>query len=260
MKLAESNTEDDIKKTTHEAFELYKHDNFEVTKAINKLATLKGIGPATASLLLSIHDAAKVVFFGDEVFQWICCDGKKSAIKYNMKEYENLISESRKLIARLGIDARDVEKVGFVLMREAAGLTTNTNGPDPMAKKVDSKETETTVENQEAEDTGAKPVKRRKRGSQPVEKKEPTEMTVERKAQLVAVAAKGRAARIARREAREVKGQKFRERVDAARERKKNEPSSSTSRPTVEAGTKRKSEVTTRSSASSAKRARRSAA
>lgn len=257
IKLAESNMEDEIKTTTLAAFETYKQDKFEVTKAINKLTTLKGIGPATASLLLSVHDAAGVVFFGDEVFQWICSDGKKATIKYNMKEYEDLVSKSRKLIKRLGVDARDVEKVGFVLMKEAIGLTTKENGSTAVEKKVNGKEPETAVEDEKEADSEDKPAKRRKRGSKPVEKKEPTDMTAERKAQLVAVAAKGRAARIARKEARAAKGQKFRERVDAAREKKKE---SSPSMPTINAGAKRKSDVTMRATAASAKRARRSEA
>lgn len=255
LKLAESNTEDEIKTVTQAAFETYKQDKFEVTKAINKLTTLKGIGPATASLLLSVHDAAGVVFFGDEVFQWICCDGKKAAIKYNMKEYADLVSKSRKLITRLGVDARDVEKVGFVLMKEAGGATTTENGAMVGEKEGNHKEPETAAEDEKQEDPENKPVMI-KRGSKPVERREPTEMTAERKAQLVAVAAKGRAARIARKEARLAKGQKFRERVDAARERMMEEPTPNT--PATKAGAKRKSDVTTRGSAASAKRARRS--
>ena len=254
MKLSESNTEDDIKKATQEAFEIYKKAKFEVTKAINKLTTLRGIGPATASLLLSVHDAARVVFFGDEVFQWICCDGKKATIKYNIKEYEDLINKTRKLVERIGVDARDVEKVGFVLMKEAGGSTVEKNSITPAAK-VNGKSSEK-AEVGEKEEAEENPTKGRKRGSKPVEKKEPTEMTAERKAQLVAVAAKGRAARVAKKEARIAKGQKFRERVNAAKEKKKDEPSTHT----VKAGMKRKSDVTTRGTAASTKRARQSMA
>ena len=256
MKLAESNMEDEIKTATQAAFETYKQDKFEVTNAINKLTTLKGIGPATASLLLSVHDAAWVVFFGDEVFQWICSDGKKATIKYNMKEYGDLISKSRNLIKRLGVDARDVEKVGFVLMKEAGGSTAKENGIAAREIKVNDKEPKAVVEDGKEADSEDKPAKRRKRGPKPVEKKEPTDMTPERKAQLVAVAAKGRAARIARKEARVAKGKKFRERVDAAKEKNKDDPNPST--PNVKVGTQRKSDVTTRGSAASAKRARRS--
>jgi hypothetical protein len=81
-------------------------------------------------------------------------------------------------------------------------------------------------------------------------------MTAERKSQLVEVAAKGRAARVAKKLAKEAKGAKFRERVDAARAKKKDEPS--TPQPATKAGMKRKSEVTTRGAIASAKRSRRS--
>jgi len=236
LKLAESNSEDDIKKVTLEAFETYKNGGFNVTKAINKLTTLRGIGPATASLLLSVHDAAKVVFFGDEVFQWICHDGKKVPIKYNLKEYEELVSSSRKIIDRLAVDARNVEKVGFVLVREAPASEREV--------KEDGTTTKTPTE------------KKARRKPEPAPPKEPTEMTAERKSQLVKVAAKGRAARVAKKLARLTKGAKFRERVDAARARRKDEPESSTPAPKM--GTKRKSEVTTRGLAASTKRSKRS--
>lgn len=87
-------------------------------------------------------------------------------------------------------------------------------------------------------------------------------MTEERKAQLQEIAEKARAARVAKRAAREAareaKGAKFRERIDAARERRRDGGESSMPMAKAEAAVKRKSEVTTRGVASAAKRSRRS--
>jgi hypothetical protein len=89
-------------------------------------------------------------------------------------------------------------------------------------------------------------------------------MTLERKAQLQEIAEKARAARVAKREAKEAsklaKGTKFRERVDAARERRKLEAGAEdaeTAAKDTGAKRKRESEVLTRGSAA-AKRAKRS--
>jgi hypothetical protein len=199
--------------------------------------TLKGIGPATASLLLSVHDSARVPFFSDELYQWIVHDGKKVTIKYNMKEYEELVAGIEKLIDRLGVDARDAEKVAFVLVKEAGDKTpvVEMNSIGATAKVPKEK-------------------KSRNRKAEPKLPREPTDMTEERKSQLQEIAEKARAARVAKTLAKAAKGAKFRERVDAARERRKDEPR----KPPAKVGVKRKSEVTTRGLASAAKRARRS--
>jgi len=217
-----------------------------------KLTTLRGIGPATASLLLSVHDAARVPFFSDELYQWLCHDGAKVTIKYSMKEYEALVAECRKLIDRMDVDARDIEKVAFVLIKEAGSNRTPaaaTNGTSTSTSTTSTTSTTTTK--------ASVPKEKKPRSSEPKPPREPTDMTEERKAQLQEIAEKARAARVAKREAKEAvklaKGTKFRERIDAAREKKKEEPETP-----VKAGVKRKSEVTTRGLASAAKRARRS--
>jgi transposase len=105
--------------------------------------------------------------------------------------------------------------------------------------------------------TPNKEKKSRNRKAPPKPPREPTDMTEERKAQLQEIAEKARAARAAKRlakeAARETKGAKFRERIDAAREKRRDEPST----PVAKAGVKRKSEVVTSGIASAAKRSRR---
>ena len=93
-------------------------DKSDSAGALNILTQLKGIGPATASLLLAVHDPDKVVFFADEAFYWLCCNGSKAPIKYNPKEYKELNERATALAGRLHVRAVDIERVAFVLMRE----------------------------------------------------------------------------------------------------------------------------------------------
>jgi len=127
MNLVSSNPPSTVKKTVQEAITLYREedDKKSPTKppgammtAIATLSKLKGIGPATASLLLAVHDPEDVIFFADEAFYWLCCGGAKSPIKYNNKEYADLNSKARALSKRLGVKAVDIERVAFVLMRQ----------------------------------------------------------------------------------------------------------------------------------------------
>lgn len=128
--LVASNGEEDIERTTREAFKIYASNPNDYAVSINKLATLKGIGPATASLLLSVYDPENVPFFSDELFRWICWDEKSGwgrKIKYDVKEYKELFEGVETVRERLkresgekeGFRAVDLEKGAFVLGREA---------------------------------------------------------------------------------------------------------------------------------------------
>ncbi len=89
-----------------------------IAAALATLTKLRGIGPATASLLLTVHDPERVIFFSDEAFYWLCCGGKDSTIKYNNKEYVLLREKATELVERLDVPATDVEKVAYVLMKQ----------------------------------------------------------------------------------------------------------------------------------------------
>ncbi|KAK4242649.1 hypothetical protein C8A03DRAFT_39990 [Achaetomium macrosporum] len=128
MKLVSSNDPVGVKDTIQKAVKHYR-DTSDVTGALDILTQLKGIGPATASLLLSVHDAANVLFFSDEAFYWLCCDGSKAPIKYTQKEYAELNARAKALTKRLGVKAVDVERVAFVLMRQPAANTPPTGSP-----------------------------------------------------------------------------------------------------------------------------------
>lgn len=186
MGLVMKNSDEDVEKITEDAFAAY--DKFaNVETALTKLTKLKGVGPATASLILATHDATRIVFFGDEVYVWLSGTAKKD-IKYNAKEYLDLVSKSKDLMEKLDVDARDVEKVGFVLVHEDSGSSTKTK------------------------ETPAKP------------EKSAAEVAA-RKLQLQEMAAKGRAEKVAKQASKQAtkdaKGAAFRARIDAAREKAK---------------------------------------
>lgn len=119
MKLVSSNEPGFAKDTIQKAVKHYR-DKPDVSGALNILTQLKGIGPATASLLLAVHDADNVIFFADEAFYWLCCRGSKAPIKYNLKEYAELNERAHALASRLGVKAVDVERVAFVLVRQTS--------------------------------------------------------------------------------------------------------------------------------------------
>ncbi|KAG7132344.1 hypothetical protein HYQ45_009215 [Verticillium longisporum] len=129
MKLVTSNDSSAVSQTIQDGISTFEKTS-DVAKALATLAKLKGIGPATASLLLAVHRPDDVPFFSDEAYYWLCNGGKRESLKYNMKEYDELILEARALMKRLEVSAMDVEKVSYVVMRRGdAGvkpLTANT--------------------------------------------------------------------------------------------------------------------------------------
>ena len=102
-----------------------------VDRAIGVLCKgLRGVGPATATAILSVGGVVgtrEVPFFGDEAFAWLVGgvgDGKttKLKMKYDRKEYREFFEKVDAMRARLGVDAAEVERVGFVLGRGGKSL------------------------------------------------------------------------------------------------------------------------------------------
>ncbi|CAM1504074.1 Fc.00g016650.m01.CDS01 [Cosmosporella sp. VM-42] len=118
MKFVTSNDPTAAKEIIQEALEVYQEKS-DAQAALDILTKLKGIGPATASLLLTVHDPDEVIFFSDEAFYWLCCDRKKTPIKYNAKEYQSLRSSAKHLAKRLDVSATEIEKVAYVLLKQA---------------------------------------------------------------------------------------------------------------------------------------------
>ncbi|KAK2760857.1 hypothetical protein FQN54_002097 [Arachnomyces sp. PD_36] len=121
MSLIRSNAAETVEDVTREAYASIPpaEDETFPLETLNHLCTLRGVGPATASLLLSVADEEESVFFGDEVWEWVCGDGGngKGGIKYTVKEYEALWRGARRVRERVGKDVRmgEVERVGFVI-------------------------------------------------------------------------------------------------------------------------------------------------
>lgn len=141
--LVQSNTSQAVEETTKKAYNALLNGTFSkpnTTNALKILVGLKGIGPATSSLLLSVLQPGEVPFFSDELFRWCCWDnevkGKEGAgwerkIKYNFKEYEAMFDEVERLKLRFknsgkevdtNVRAADIEKVAWVLGKEGRDL------------------------------------------------------------------------------------------------------------------------------------------
>ncbi|KAK6503563.1 hypothetical protein TWF481_008577 [Arthrobotrys musiformis] len=106
----------------------------QVSSMMKVLIKLKGIGPATATAILSSVFPETIPMFSDEAFRWIMMDkpgtsGWNRNIAYNAKEYSEFFKRVRRLCRKLvsegeAVDAGSVEKVGWVLGQEAAlGIT-----------------------------------------------------------------------------------------------------------------------------------------
>ena len=166
MKLVSSNEPGFVRDTIQKAVAHFR-DKADVSGALNILTELKGIGPATASLLLAVHDPKRVVFFADEAFYWLCGNGSKVPIKYNQKEYTELNKRTQALAKRLGVKAVDIERVAFVLMRgpkdENTG-STSVSKPPPTGLVAEKQPAKRKASGDVSAD--AVPVRRSKRGKQ----------------------------------------------------------------------------------------------
>lgn len=158
MKLVSSNDSATVTQIIKDALKTYK-DTSDPSAAVDVLTKLRGIGPATASLLLSVHDAERVLFFSDEAYYWLCCGGKKESIKYNKKEYAALGESAKELMGRLGVRAVDLEKVAYVVMNQAAGE------PGPKSEKKAAPERKPVSRGDEKESAAREPSEKRKRAA-----------------------------------------------------------------------------------------------
>lgn len=120
--LVQQNSEEFVKETTTAGFSA---DSWN--ESLDILTKLKGIGPATAALLLSTSDPEKLPFFSDELFRWAFWENRSGAgwdrkIKYSIKEYRELKGKVDELRERIGKGALEAEKVAYVLGKREANL------------------------------------------------------------------------------------------------------------------------------------------
>ncbi|KAK3114984.1 hypothetical protein LTR53_006113 [Teratosphaeriaceae sp. CCFEE 6253] len=134
-----------VKSVTIEAFRMSLSSEKDVKRALSALSTLRGVGPATASLLLSVKDQENIPFFSDQLYQWACwneAEGWAQDIKYSDKSYFEMYPRVQALRERLKaesgsqVSALDVERVAYVLGRRAAGVSPGSEGPvEPPGKE-----------------------------------------------------------------------------------------------------------------------------
>lgn len=121
--------------------------------ALTTLTKLKGIGPATASLLLSTGDPDKVPFFSDELFRWAFWEDKFGCrwdrkIKYSAKEYRELVAKLTDFRQHFEkkVSAIDIEKVAYVLGKRATDLSSSNDREEKPGTKRSAKEDSSTTD------------------------------------------------------------------------------------------------------------------
>jgi hypothetical protein len=114
-----SNTDDKVHEATKDGFGHYAAHPDEIETVIKKLtAPLKGVGPATASLLLAVHDPQNVIFFSDEAYAWLVNNGNTKSPAYTSKEFQQIFTAATALAKRLDVSPMEIEKVAYVIIRE----------------------------------------------------------------------------------------------------------------------------------------------
>jgi hypothetical protein len=113
-----SNSNEKVEEATKDAFTHYASNPDDIKTVIEKLSALKGVGAATASLLLAVHDPDHVVFFSDELYRWLVAGGKKVQLKYTIDEFKELFTKATALQTKLRVNPIDIEKAAFVLIKE----------------------------------------------------------------------------------------------------------------------------------------------
>lgn len=138
-KLVESNSENDIRTASVNAFSREVESKENVKTAMDDLTKLKGIGPATASLLLSVCHLEKVPFFSDELYRWVFWEEGKGkgwdrSIKYTPKEYLEMFE---KINAKYQVSAVELEKAAYVAGKKAAGKSSEMQKVGAAKKEVE---------------------------------------------------------------------------------------------------------------------------
>jgi hypothetical protein len=185
----QSNTPSAIEEITRKASDALSgpSTSSSALPALKILVGLKGVGPATASLLLSVLEPRDVPFFSDEVFRWCCWDdggGWQRKIKYNVNEYEVIVKKVEELRRRLGggeVEAVRVEKVAWVLGKE--GVDVGDEDKREYAEEMENmvgeekEDTESDQEQTKAKEAMEKPVAKKGTKRKATEGKTPAEGT-----------------------------------------------------------------------------------
>ncbi|TGO38736.1 hypothetical protein BHYA_0068g00160 [Botrytis hyacinthi] len=136
LKKVGKNSDELVEAATKDAFDYYKTNPTDICVVINKLKDpLMGIGPATASLILSVRYPDHVTFFSDECFKWLVNDGEhKPTPKYNVAEFEKIHAAAKSLATRLRVNPLQIEKVAFVIIKETEPVLVPREKPAPSGR------------------------------------------------------------------------------------------------------------------------------
>jgi hypothetical protein len=157
----QQNSEELVKETTIAGFSAESWND-----SLNILTKLKGIGPATAALLLSTSNPEELPFFSDEIFRWAFWQNKTGdrwdrKIKYSLKEYRELKAKIDELRDRIGRGAIEIEKVAYVLGKREVDLVgqarQDADADDKLPHKKVSKRIETNLTSPKGTAAQAKP-------------------------------------------------------------------------------------------------------
>ncbi|MCJ1379065.1 hypothetical protein MMC17_002165 [Xylographa soralifera] len=107
--LIRSNTPALVRSTTQRAYALFAADTADPFPALKQLAQLRGVGPATASLLLAVGWPEEVPFFADELLGWLR-GGEGGKVRYDWREYGEVWEGVRKVRGLVGGGAEEVER------------------------------------------------------------------------------------------------------------------------------------------------------
>jgi len=86
-----------------------------VETALKEVCNLKGVGPATGTLVLSVFKPKTVPFFEDELFFCLHPD-HTGKLKYDKAEYKSLLSRALDIVLNRNVEAQTLEKTTYVLM------------------------------------------------------------------------------------------------------------------------------------------------
>lgn len=134
-KLIQENAEAEIKRITKSDLnDINPKDVPSITSAVKSMCALRGVGPATASLILSTAFPGDVPFFSDELYIWAFWSDepprvtwREKKMKYSHQEYSALFTRVQEFRQRMkesdgeDVAALDVEKVAYVLGKQAKG-------------------------------------------------------------------------------------------------------------------------------------------
>ncbi|KAF1988071.1 hypothetical protein K402DRAFT_329288 [Aulographum hederae CBS 113979] len=174
LKLVQSNSEDTMHNVTAKAFTEYTSEPGNLNTHMKTLITLKGIGPATAALFLSVFDPVAVPFFSDELLWYLHWDepnseGWNRKIGYTLKEYLSLHEKCQIMRERLKeesgeeISALDIEKVAYVLGKEAIDLDDPVKTEEAVETEGKQRGTKRGKADPEAAEEETKSIKRKKK-------------------------------------------------------------------------------------------------